>query len=152
MLFIRECSLGAGPNFSDGDRNRYRMCGVVWIRTTKQKTMSQDFIVPVAMFAMIFGCVYIGVTSKHRQRMALIEKGMDPKLLFEKYRSLRNGMLMAGIGVGLFFGYLMDRSMPQSGIDGDMGDTPLPYFIMTLLCGGAALIGHHFLVRNKQEG
>lgn len=111
-----------------------------------------DFLVPVALFAMIFGIVYISVTSKHRQRMALIEKGMDPKLLFEKYRNLRNGMLMMGVGLGLFFGYLIDVNMSGPGTDGDMGDTPLPYGMMVLLCGGAALIGHHFLVRDRAEG
>lgn len=112
----------------------------------------QEILVPISLFAMIFGCVYIGVTSKHRQRMALIEKGMDPKLLFEKFRNLRNGMLMMGIGLGLFFGYLIDMNTAGSGTNGDIGDTPLPYAMMILLCGGAALIGHHFLVRDKQEG
>jgi hypothetical protein len=113
--------------------------------------MNAEFLIPIALFAMIFGVVYISVTSKHRQRMALIEKGMDPKLLFEKFRNLRNGMLMMGIGLGLFFGYLIDVNMSGPGLNGDIGDTPLPYGMMILLCGGAALIGHHFLVRDKQE-
>ncbi len=115
----------------------------------------QDVLVPIAMFAMIFGCVYIGVTSRHRQRMAMIEKGMDLGQLSPKdetFKNLRNGLFMLGVGLGLFLGFLMDLNMPQNGLDGDMGDTPLPYFIMVLLCGGASLIAYHLIVRRKQQG
>ncbi|MBL0043043.1 MAG: hypothetical protein IPP33_01105 [Flavobacteriales bacterium] len=111
-----------------------------------------ETLIPIALFAGIFGCVYIVVTSKHRQRMAMIEKGMDLGNLSPKdlaFRNLRNGLVLLGVGLGLFLGYLMDVNMPQSGMDGDMGDTPLPYFIMVLLCAGAALIAHHFIVRKK---
>lgn len=111
-----------------------------------------ETLIPIALFAGIFGCVYIVVTSKHRQRMAMIEKGMDLGNLSPKdlaFRNLRNGLVLLGVGLGLFLGYLMDVNMPQSGMDGDMGDTPLPYFIMVFLCAGAALIAHHFIVRKK---
>jgi len=39
---------------------------------------TEDIIIPITFFAMIFGIVYVVVTARHRQRMALIEKGMDP--------------------------------------------------------------------------
>lgn len=112
-----------------------------------------EILVPIAFFAMIFGIIYISVTAKHRQRMAMIDKGMDPGNLNEKatpFRDLRNGLFLVGIGLGLFFGYLMDVSMPHNGMDGDM--TPLPYFIMVALFGGASLVAHHLIVRRKQQG
>ena len=28
-------------------------------------------------------------------------------------------------------------------------DNPVPYFLGILICGGVALIAHHFIVRNK---
>jgi hypothetical protein len=115
--------------------------------------MNVEVLIPIALFAMIFGVVYISVSSKHRQRMAMIEKGMDPGGAEPgdgTFRNLRNGMLMMGVGLGLLFGYVMDINMPSAGVNGDMGDTPLPYFIMVLLCGGASLIGHHLIVRKKQ--
>jgi len=114
-----------------------------------------EVLVPIAMFATIFGCVYISVMSKHRQRMAMIEKGVDLDTGKEKevpFRTLRNGLVMVGVGVGLFLGYLLDMRMPGYGLDGDMGDSPLPYFMMVLLCGGLALITHHLIVRRKQQG
>lgn len=117
--------------------------------------MLEDILIPISLFAMIFGIVYISVTSRHRQRMAMIEKGLDPGNLNAKevpFRGLRNGMFMMAVGLGLFLGYLMDSNMPQYGVNGDVGDTPLPYFIMVLLCGGLALILHHFIARRKQQG
>ena len=115
----------------------------------------EEILVPIAICAMIFGIVYIAVTARHRQRMAMIEKGMDLGNLNMKevpYRNLRNGLFMMAIGLGLFLGYLMDTHMVGFGPDGDMGDTPLPYLIMVLLCGGLALVAHHIIVSRKQKG
>lgn len=113
-----------------------------------------EVLVPIALFAMIFGCVYIGVMSKHRQRMAMIDKGMDPGNLNERevpMRGLRNGLFLVGIGLGLFFGYVMDQVMLAN--SPEMGeDNSLPYFIMVLLFGGLALVAHHLIVRRKQQG
>lgn len=125
-------------------------------RKPTHRTMEpQEVLVPLAMFAMIFGIVYVTVTSRHRQRMAMIDKGMDPGLLKERevpFRTLRNGLVLVGAGVGLFFGYLLDSRMPGYGVNGDMGDTPLPYFMMVMLCCGIALIAHHFIAKQHKGG
>lgn len=114
-----------------------------------------NIIVPIALFAMIFGIIYLAVSSRHRQRMAMIEKGMDVGSMKEKevpFRTLRNGLVLVAAGLGLFLGYLLDTHMVGYGPDGDMGDTPLPYFMMVILCVGIALISHHFIVSRKQQG
>jgi Domain of unknown function (DUF6249) len=66
-----------------------------------------EIIVPVAVFTMIFGIVYVIVTARNRERMAMIEKGADPKF-FEslktssKTRALKWGLVLVGVGFGLF--------------------------------------------------
>ncbi|MEI7420649.1 MAG: DUF6249 domain-containing protein [Prolixibacteraceae bacterium] len=66
-----------------------------------------EIIVPVAVFTMIFGIVYVIVTAFNRERMAMIEKGADPKF-FEslktssKTRALKWGLVLVGVGLGLF--------------------------------------------------
>jgi hypothetical protein len=120
------------------------------ISTQQQRIMNAEFLIPVACFATIFGMVYISVASRHRQRMAMIEKGMDPTLIGgrpEPYRSLRNGMFLVAIGLGLLFGHMLDQAMfaPED-------DQPTAYFIMIMLCGGSSLILYHLMVRNKQQG
>lgn len=109
-----------------------------------------EVIVPVALFAMIFGIVYLSVTASHRQRMAMIEKGISPADLLEKpdpYRSLKMGMVAMGVGLGLLCGYLFQTYVMQ-----DADDNPLPYFVMVTFFAGAALIGHYFIVQRKQRG
>lgn len=107
----------------------------------------ENILVPIALFAAIFGIVYISVSSKHRQRMAMIDKGLTPADFLERadpFRSLKMGMVAVGVGIGLLVGYLFQLST--------MDDNPLPYFVAVTICGGAALIGHYFIVRRKQQG
>lgn len=123
--------------------------------TNERNTMNPEIVIFPFMFLMIFGIIYVTVTARHRQRMAMIDKGMDPGGLRDRevpMRGLRNGLFMIGVGLGLFFGYLLDVNMPSNGLDGDMGDSPLPYLIMVLLFGGLALVTHHLIVRRKQQG
>ncbi len=112
--------------------------------------MGPEVIVPVAMFAVIFGCVYLGVTAKHKQRMAMIEKGMDPSLFKERtvpMRGLRNGMVLLAVGIGLMLGRVAEPMFHRSPDE----DNPLPYFVCVLVCAGLALITHHFIVRKEQQ-
>lgn len=66
-----------------------------------------EIVVPIAVFTMIFGIVYVVVTARNRERMAMIEKGADPKF-FEslktssKTRALKWGLVLVGVGIGLF--------------------------------------------------
>jgi uncharacterized protein DUF6249 len=74
----------------------------------------EDVIVPVVMFAgtfaMVFGIVYL----RTRQNLAMIEKGMNPKIRENRptpYRNLKWGLLLVGSGLGLFLAYLLDNSL-----------------------------------------
>ncbi len=114
----------------------------------------EDIIVPVALFAMILGIVYVSITARHRQRMAMIDKGMDPRGELDQgvpMRGLRNGLFLLGIGLGLFMGALLERLL-YGAFPEEQADHPLPYFICVLMFGGASLIVHHLIVRRKQQG
>lgn len=37
-----------------------------------------SLLIPIALFAMIFGIVYIAITASNRQKIAMIEAGMNP--------------------------------------------------------------------------
>ncbi len=118
------------------------------VNQIKSQAMNmENVLVPIALFAAMFGVVYVYLTARHRQRMALIEKGATVADLREPFWSLKLGMLGIGVGLGLLFGYLLDTYV-MVGAD----DDPLPYFIMVTMGGGAALIGHYFIVRRKQQG
>lgn len=95
--------------------------------------------------ALIFGIRYLN----NRENMAMIEKGLDPKLKHERrpapFRSLKSGLLLVGAGIGLFLAYLMDNFMltsvhhtnPNEFNDG--ANVPI-YFALIAIGGGIGLI------------
>jgi hypothetical protein len=93
--------------------------------------------VSLAFFAMIFGIVYVVVTARNRERLNLIEKGADPKL-FESVKkpstntgTLKFGLLMVGIGLGIF----LANVLVNAGFDDGAA-----YPAMISLFGGAGLL------------
>ena len=41
--------------------------------------MSTEILIPITALAVIFGIVYVVITSRNRERMSMIEKGVNPK-------------------------------------------------------------------------
>ncbi len=105
-------------------------------------------VVCTGMFAMIFGIVYL----YKRERMAMIERGMDPrgyKPRSAPYQNLKWGLLLIGAGLGLFLAYVLDNTCFRSfaGEDGD--GNPAVYFALIAIFGGLGLFVS-FLVEKKQ--
>ena len=103
--------------------------------------MNNEFLIPVSMFAMIFGIVYIVMRRKERRQ--LIEKGTDISLLEPRrknYSSLKWGMLFVGIGVGILLGKIFAAYTC-------LGEEA-SFFSMICLFGGLALVIYHFIERN----
>ena len=105
-------------------------------------------LVPLGAFAMIFGIFYLSITSRNRERMALIERGADPTLFENKKRgysssSMRVGLFLFGIGVGIVMGYLISSG-------GGM-DEGAAYPAMIFVFGGLALIFSHLWQRKQDK-
>ena len=108
-----------------------------------------EVMVPLTFFIVMFGMFYVWVTARHRQRMAMIEKGLAISDIAPEpnpYQTLKYGMLAIGIGLGLLFGYLF-----QTYAMVNAEDDPLAYFVMVPICGGIALVLHHLIVRRHLE-
>lgn len=115
-------------------------------------------LVPITMFvgffAMIIITTYINRTAIHKERMALIENGLDasifekPKKKREKkpkpngYGALKFGMLAVGLGLGLVTGAILNII-----IDAE----PLPHFAMMLICGGGSLIAYYNIIARRER-
>ncbi len=100
----------------------------------------QQILVPIVAIvfpiAMGFGCVYIYYTTRHRERMSMIERGMDPdstKPASEPNKILRNGLLWTGIGVGLLAGWMFKHYL--------MGPVEEEHSALPLLIGAAIFGG-----------
>ena len=103
-------------------------------------------LVPIAMFAMIFGIVYL----YKRERMAMIERGMDPRsykpqaAALAPYQTLKWGLLLIGAGTGLCLAYILDRCVFQD------NDNPAMYFGLIAVFGGLGLF-ISFLMEKKDN-
>lgn len=112
----------------------------------------------VSFFAMIFGLKYLN----NRENMAMIEKGMEPKLKPLRprpapFRSLKWGLLFLGAGLGLFTAFLLDNTLlykmghdfHPDGYTEYNGANLIMYFALTAVGGGLGLIVS-YLIEKKQ--
>jgi hypothetical protein len=99
----------------------------------------------VALCALIFGIRYFS----NRENMAMIEKGLDPKLKIERrpapFRNLKWGLLLVGSGIGLFLAYFLDNfvllSVRSHNFNNSNDDPNVPvYFALIAIGGGIGLI------------
>ena len=75
----------------------------------------------IALFATVFGIIYVHYTTRNKERMALIEKGADASLFntgkegnkfsygWSKF-TLKVGMLFMGIAVGIIIGAILTNA------------------------------------------
>ncbi len=100
-------------------------------------------------FATIFGIYYL----KTRQNLAMIEKGMNPRISAEQpapYKNLKWALLLIGAGAGLFLAYLLDHHvLPQEyyihdGYRYRSNENNVPiYFSLIAIGGGLGLFGSY---------
>jgi hypothetical protein len=98
-------------------------------------------LISLGAFAMIFGIGYL----RTRENMAMIEKGMNPKQFANRpapYRSLKTGLLLLGVGIGLFLAYIIDRNMPGE-------DNEAIYFALVAIGGGLGLIASYAVEKKE---
>jgi hypothetical protein len=101
-------------------------------------------LVPLALFAMIFGIVYL----HKREKMAMIERGMDPRRYKPQsapYQNLKWGLLLIGSGLGLFLASVLERTVFAE----STGDNEAIYFGLIAIFGGLGLF-LSYLIEKKE--
>jgi predicted MFS family arabinose efflux permease len=107
-----------------------------------------EILVPISMFASMFGILYIFFTTRSKERLAMIEKGIDANIFIQNNKAkakrwvLKTGMLGLGIGLGLMIYTFMDLIFQ---FEGHIDEALIPSFM--LLFGGAAFVLNFFLER-----
>ncbi|MEO5563662.1 MAG: DUF6249 domain-containing protein [Chitinophagaceae bacterium] len=109
----------------------------------------------ITMFTGFFACVFGIYYLNTRQNLAMIEKGMNPKIRYNRpapFRNLKWALLLIGAGSGLFAAYLIDilalqRTMTYV-VDGHVrhyynNDNPAIYFALIAIGGGIGLFGSY---------
>lgn len=102
----------------------------------------------LAFFATVFGIMYLFYTTRHKERLALIDKGAEASLFntgkdvigfsWGKF-SMKLGMLAIGISLGILVGAMISSS--------GVLDEDISYSSMIFLFGGLALVTFYFVDR-----
>ncbi len=105
-----------------------------------------EILVPISLFATAFGVLYMYFTTRHRERIALIEKGAEASIFTSerkdnRFYSLQLGILGVGVGAGILMGHILNESF---GLREEVA-----YNAMIFLMGGISLILFH-LINLKQ--
>lgn len=97
------------------------------------------------IFATIYGLFFLFI--RRRERLTLIEKGMDASIFYQKdkdtsYVSLRFGMLFIGVGAGILIANILTVTTNLY--------EEVAYFSMIFLGGGIALVAN-YLIEKKEK-
>ena len=114
--------------------------------------MQGEFFIPIFLFGGIAVVLVVYFNNRHKERMAMIEKGvslanlrgtpMREWLKANPLSSLKWGLLAAFVGIGLFIAEWLDRMFI-------MRDSV--YFATTLVFGGIALVIFYFIANAKMK-
>ena len=109
-------------------------------------------LVPITLFictfAVIFGLRYMA----NKERMAMIEKGIDigaTKAQPQPYKNLKWGLLLIGAGLGLFLAFMLDRTVFEVAERGFNNPNVAIYFSLIAIFGGLGLFTS-YLIEKKE--
>jgi len=110
--------------------------------------MQEEIFIPLIIFGSIFGIFYVFISTRNKERMALIEKGADASLFATKKKNFRNftlkiGMLAVGIGIGILMGSLLSSYT--------ILNEEVAYPSMIFLFGGLFLVGNAIMEKNDKS-
>jgi hypothetical protein len=117
------------------------------IMDTGQLGIMAGIAISLGFFAMIFGVVYL----YKRERMAMIERGMDPRSYkpyaspSAPYQTLKWGLLLIGAGLGLCLAYILSINVfPDD-------DNPAIYFGLIAVFGGLGLFTSYLMEKKNND-
>lgn len=101
-------------------------------------------LIPISLFlgafAMVFGIRYFS----NKEKMAMIERGIDPgvhKATPKPFLSLKFGLLLVGLGIGLIVALFLSRAMFSNNMNSnEQGQAVAIYFGCIGIFGGLGLI------------
>ena len=114
----------------------------------------------LGFFAAIILSFYFYLRFRNKERMALIEKGVDVSEIFKrrdftfKFPWLRIGILALGIGLGFFVTYLFLVLAPPRFTGNNHQYDEVIFWFSLIIFGGLGIILGHILERsgNKKNG
>ncbi len=104
----------------------------------------EGIFVPISMFLGVFAILYVYWTTRTKERLALIDKGMDASIFQTtpaKYALLKWGIFLIGVAVGVISGYALSTSINEV----------VAFFTMIFFFGGVGLIVAYFITNKLSK-
>ena len=104
----------------------------------------EDIFVPIGFFLTLFAILYVYWSNRTKERLALIEKGIDAgifKSTPSKYALLKWGIFLMGAAVGVIAGYILSLVINEV----------VAYFAMIFLFGGVGLITAYLITKKLSQ-
>ena len=98
----------------------------------------EGIFVPIGFFLALFAILYVYWTTRTKERLALVEKGLDAGIFkgeCSKYALLKWGIFMIALAVGVVTGFALAQLINEV----------VAFFTMILLAGGVGLIVAYFV-------
>ena len=106
--------------------------------------------ISLGAFAMVFGLRYL----TNKERMAMIEKGMTPidpikrpRRLSRPLTTLKFGLILLGVGLGLFLAFYLTTYVLQTSEE----QSPAIYFGLIAIFGGLGLVVSYLFEKRHEE-
>ena len=115
----------------------------------------EEFAVLISILATMFGAYYYYMNTRHKERMALIDSGVDASLFYSSKKKPQGGMIsfFLGLGIvsvclsiGILLGLFLVRLL-RAIDDNSRGDYEQVYVIMVFLSIGTGLIISYFVIK-----
>lgn len=110
----------------------------------------EDFFIVLVIFGTFFGILYMYFSTRHKERIALIDKGADAsmfntgKKIYWGNFALSVGMFFIGIGLGVLVAAII---VVTTSIQHEVA-----YPSMIFLFAGVGLVLYFFLARKLEKG
>lgn len=107
-------------------------------------TMTTGIIAILSVFGSLFGVIYVFISARNRERLALIEKGQSASI-FRKdptpLSGLKWGLLVLCVGLGVLVGSILGRI--------GLLEESLAILSFSLIFGGLGLLAFYMLIKDR---
>lgn len=98
--------------------------------------------VPIGFFLAIFAILYVFWTTRTKERLALIEKGVDAGVfktdpVNRRIDLVKWGVFLIALGIGVVAGLALSNVINEV----------VAFFTAILICGGVGLIAAYFVIK-----
>ena len=115
-----------------------------------------EYFVIIAIALTVFGIAYTFFTYRNKERLALIESGLDVEYFRRKTQSqnimlLSFGLIFIGFAIGVLSGFFFEKYLLENYNPKDYRNYPQAYISMVTLFMGLAMLISYFINRRMKK-